>query len=342
MELVEATAHGMLFMDEWIDHVEASPRDPLSREASRPYQSIWKRWLLHLQAHMDADGQPVAAVTWAEARPEHVQRFLHAANTNGKAGSHSDVTMRRYWRVLDRIYEFALQQGRVQLNPARAVVNGNRPKPEDHLGTIMLPRLWDAARRQIPDGYGTRATEIRDRALLLLLFDHALMPQELRDMQLQDMLASKDDGVVDSVQVDGPGPRQRRKIVLSEQAGEALNRWLAMRNLVLGGSTSEAVFCTTSGAPMSQDAMHKQVAKNVEAGVEACGEEYRPARVGPQILRNTCLVQWLNAGIPPATVAVRAGLKNSKGLFRLRKVVNPEILPVLIASVVEEAAGGDS
>ena len=31
MELVEATVHGMLFMDEWIDLVEESPRDPLSR-----------------------------------------------------------------------------------------------------------------------------------------------------------------------------------------------------------------------------------------------------------------------------------------------------------------------
>lgn len=50
-----------------------------------------------------------------------------------------------------------------------------------------------------------------------------------------------------------------------------------------------------------------------------------PVRMGPQIVRNTRLIRWLNEGRPPAEVAVWAGLKDVKSFRHLRQAVNPEI-----------------
>ena len=51
--------------------------------------------------------------------------------------------------------------------------------------------------------------------------------------------------------------------------------------------------------------------------------------MGPQILRNTRLVFWLNEGVPAAEVALRAGLKNIKGLYHLREHVNLDLRATL-------------
>jgi hypothetical protein len=50
-----------------------------------------------------------------------------------------------------------------------------------------------------------------------------------------------------------------------------------------------------------------------------------PPRLGPQIIRNTCLVRWLNAGMPVGEVLARAGLKSVKGLYHLRDHLGPGV-----------------
>ena len=47
-----------------------------------------------------------------------------------------------------------------------------------------------------------------------------------------------------------------------------------------------------------------------------------PGRIGPQVLRNTAIVLWLNDGVPEKEVVRRVGLKNSKGLHHLRHLAN--------------------
>jgi len=43
-----------------------------------------------------------------------------------------------------------------------------------------------------------------------------------------------------------------------------------------------------------------------------------PARMGPQVLRNTVLVQWLDAGCSVDEVLQRAGMKHPNALQHLR------------------------
>ena len=54
------------------------------------------------------------------------------------------------------------------------------------------------------------------------------------------------------------------------------------------------------------------------AASRAAGQK-DPVRAGPQIVRNTRLVQWMWSGMPQPDVALRAGLKNVRGLLHLRQ-----------------------
>ena len=46
------------------------------------------------------------------------------------------------------------------------------------------------------------------------------------------------------------------------------------------------------------------------------------AHAGPMTLRNSCIVRWLDAGLPEGEVLARAGLRESQALLRLRKHVH--------------------
>jgi hypothetical protein len=40
-------------------------------------------------------------------------------------------------------------------------------------------------------------------------------------------------------------------------------------------------------------------------------------------LRNSCIVRWLDAGLPDEAILARAGLREAQALLRLRKHVRP-------------------
>ncbi len=66
----------------------------------------------------------------------------------------------------------------------------------------------------------------------------------------------------------------------------------------------------------------------------------KAARLGPQIIRNTRLVFWLNDRVPVEDVVKRAGLKNSKGLYHLFEYL-PEEVRAQIRNQRDDAPPGD-
>src|SRR2546429_8332588 len=84
----------------------------------------------------------------------------------------SEVTRRRYWRLLERIYDHALDHGWVSANPAAGLAPQERPPAEDGQGHCLPAPLWNALPRHIPMADGFQSA--RDRAILLLLYELAL------------------------------------------------------------------------------------------------------------------------------------------------------------------------
>lgn len=319
----------------WLAVASSRTNDPLSADAATPYQHIWSSWLRSLQPRVDAAGVQVAGVPWHEATPRHVLSFLDANREGRRPGTKiTDVSRRRYWRVLDRIYGFALARGWTPTNPAQDLGVGETPASENHLAVALTPTMWRTAMTCIPSEFNEDLVSTRNRAVLLALFYLGLTPQEVREMPLSAVLREQRPdsaalGAIRALQLDGPGPNQRRRLQTPPELGDALSQWMIARRTYAKARALDTLFCSKRGGPLTPNTLLYLVKTNLQEAAARCNAGVLPPRAGPQVIRNTRLVLWLNDGVPAAEVAVRAGLKNIKGLYHLREVVNPGIRQTL-------------
>lgn len=318
----------------WAQARAESPRDPLKPQSNAPYQAVWNAWLRFLaQRSVLVDGLP-QSLHWLDARPVDVLDFLKPRA--GLRANHqperqlSEVTRRRYWRMLERLYGFAVVNGWVAENPATMMGESDQPDLAPQLGHILPPALWKELPCHFPEG--NTLVECRDRAVLHLLYTLALTPEEIRtlkpsDITVHDVLLVKEVHAKQFLQVDGPRQAQKRKLPLPDECSGALQAWLSARGQHKPSSASPALLCAMTGEALSTSALFHLVSKVVLAANDALAKKgdvqtWMPERVGPQVLRNTAIVHWLNDGVPEKEVVRRVGLKNSKGLHHLRHLAS--------------------
>ena len=310
------------------------------------YEKVWQAWLQHLQAPEDqSTASPLStsqSKSWYEADATDIQRFLKVRDGQ-KAHHHperkiSEVTRRRYWRLLERIYDHALEHGWVQSNPATGLEPGERPPSEDGKGHCLPPLLWRALPRHFPlaDGY----QNARDRAIVLLLYETALAPEEVRallwkDLQIesaqreeQDYAQESDDPLPSSLplflHIDGGRAAQQRLIELPPSVAQALLDWRRFSTAQRGPSVvdgNHAVFYSRRGGPLSVRMLFHVASQIIQRAHEAQaegGQKFPLQRVGPQVLRNTAIVQWLRAGVPELEVIARIGVNSTRALRHLQ------------------------
>lgn len=325
---------GVDLFENWLQSRIHADRDPIKPEVAAPYRHIWTKWIKHLA------GQGDAGTLWHEASPVQVLGFVNGGIRSVKVGRGvSEITRRRYWRLLERIYQYALQHQWVVDNPALNILDDEIPPSEDPKGAILPADLWTAALASFPQGEDL--FEVRDRAILMVLFHTALAPQELRQLQTTDVLREpgapgRARGAITALQIDGSGPRQRRQVMLPVAVAQALQEWLAVRQFYEAAKKHTVVFCSRKSPTMSPHALLRLVTATLE---RACASARLPAppRMGPQSVRNTLLVRWLNEGVPPHEVVRAAGLKNEKGLYHLRELVNPVVRQQIAKKIRDDA-----
>ena len=309
-------------------------RDPLKPQSNAPYLAVWNAWLRFIaQRELVVEGHP-QALHWLDARPVDVLDFLKP-----RAGLHanhqperqlSEVTRRRYCRMLERLYDFAVAKGWIAENPATMMGESDQPDLTPQLGHILPPALWKELPRHFPEG--NTLVECRDRAILHLLYTLALTPEEIRtlkpsDITMHDVLRINELRPQLFLQVDGPRLAQKRILPLPDEGSGALRAWMSARGKHKPSCASPALFCAMTGEALSTSALFHLVSKVVLAANEALAtredaQSWMPGRIGPQVLRNTAIVLWLNDGVPEKEVVRRVGLKNSKGLHHLRHLAN--------------------
>ena len=318
-------------IDLWLEHSSASDRDPIGLKGEPSYRYFWSTWLHYLKT--GGNGAQQEPIAWHEVTNVDVVRFLQSGPTSRKAGAKvSDITRRRYWRLLERIYEYARYQGWVANNPAKALEEVDQPPKEDHKGAIMTPAVWEALQRLLARPESDDPVHLRNQALLLCLTELALTPMEVRQLSLSSVLFANEAGQqrAQALQLDGPGPNQRRRMVLPANVGRAIEAWMLVRGQVASGPDVPALFCTGQGAKngakgeMTSVMLFYVVGEAIKLAADMAKQD-PPVRLGPQIVRNTRLVMWLNDCVPASQVAIWAGLKNVKGLYHLREHLNPEV-----------------
>lgn len=295
----------------WLSACQSSPWSPLTLEAAHPYRAIWETWLRH-----------IAETPWYEANGSQVLSFINAAHLPGR-DKPSEITRRRYWRILDRVYEHACLEGDCTYNPAQDVEAADRPPQEDPIGAVLSPRMWAALSEHLPAPVD--AIRARDRAMLLTFMELGITSQEIINLRLCDVTAQ-------GMQLQGPRRSQERVLPISEALATNLDDYQRQRGLLGLGANSDLLFISRHADPKLSSTTLQTITQKYmlyAAHVSALPE---PPRLGAQIIRNTVITRWLIAGRPMREVLRMAGLQEPGSLSHLREALPKHIRSLIAAS----------
>ncbi|GAB3359791.1 MULTISPECIES: site-specific integrase [Giesbergeria] len=321
---------------QWLQAESSKPSRRLGSNPLGVYQDIWNAWLESLQSPTPDDwtSSPspslLPAVEWHQAQSEDVARFLRIRA--GQRAHHqpdrqlSEVTRRRYWRVLDRVYAYAVQQGWLDTSPVTQLPRADRPKAVDQLGHCLPPVLWAQLPQHFPASHGLQGA--RDRAILLLLYELALAPEEVRTLTDDSLLDANrvpwhlmSESPPAALRIDGARKAQQRILALTPHLGTALADWLRYRHAHDPELAGLIFHSRKGGRPLSIRALFHVASKVIHeahAAQSVAQQTYPLQRVGPQVMRNTAVVSWLRTGVAEAEVARRIGVDGVRALDHLR------------------------
>ncbi|CAN7742019.1 tyrosine-type recombinase/integrase [Acidovorax sp. LjRoot118] len=325
---MEAVPNGLEVFDLWLAAEATKADDPLKVESAAPYRAIWTAWLKKLpRAKSVSEEAACRSSAWTSATAADVARFV--GPEKGQRSSHnterqrSMVTRRRYFTLLDRIYSFA--KNWVPSNPVAAVEKSETPIEVEQLGHVLATELWELLPAYFPAG--DELVDVRDRAALALIYELALAPEEVRNLRTADLAyhGSSASGVStpSAVSIVGKRANQSRTLQLELGARSALQAWLACRGTHCAQTNTEVewLFFSIRGRQLSVPALFTLVSAVVlRASQDPAIKDrnLKPMRVGPQVLRNTAIVEMYRGGMRRADLVPYLGLKNEKGLDRLR------------------------
>jgi integrase/recombinase XerC len=218
-----------------------------------------------------------AGVPLVPSSPAAVRGFL--ARASAECGA---TSLGRKLSALRSFYRFLVREGLSPVNPARVVASPKRPRklpdvlPEDEVAALV-----EAPAGAVP-------IELRDRAILELLYASGLRVSELAALDLEDL--DLGEGLVRVL-----GKRRKERVVpVGSVAREALRRWLASGRGALargsaGGSARGALFLNHRGGRLST----RSVARRLDRAVLAIG---LARRVHPHVLRHCFATHLLGNG----------------------------------------------
>ncbi|MFD7586488.1 tyrosine-type recombinase/integrase [Kitasatospora sp. NPDC059811] len=137
----------------------------------------------------------------------------------------------------------------------------------------------------------------RDKAMLALAVQTGLRVSELTGLDCDDVTL----GEGASVRCEGKG-RKHRAVPLDRSVQDLLRAWLGERS----GKRGEPLFCTRTGRRLTRDAVAQRLAIHVQAAAEAC-PTLLDKRVHPHVLRHSCAMSLLQAGVDTTVIALWLG-----------------------------------
>ena len=178
----------------------------------------------------------------AGATKEDLGRYVESLYGEGLSAR----SVARHMTTLRNFYSFLTREGEIQADPSEFLTP---PKQWSNLPKYMnrgeIDRLLTA-----PDG--RKATAVRDRAMLELLYATGLRVTELCRLELNHV--ERDSGVL---RVTGKGNKQRL-VPFGESAGEAIGQYLSeARPELLKGRASRFLFVTARGGAMTRQGFWK-------------------------------------------------------------------------------------
>jgi site-specific recombinase XerD len=257
-------------------------------------------------------------------RPFNEVSILDIDAAIARKGEHDAYTrssIRTYASALRAFFHYAEQRGWCDPGLATAIMS-----PCIFAGE-QLPKgpSWKDVQRLLASTEGDNATDIRDRALIMLFAVYGLRVSEVRALRLEDL-----DWENELLYVTRPKPRRRQTYPLSHTVGEALLRYLKE---VRPSVRYREVFLTLLAPiqPSSSNSLYCTVAERFRAlNIPS------PHR-GPHALRHACATRLLAEGLSMKEIGDHLGHRKPDStrvyakvdLAGLRQVADFEIGGVL-------------
>ncbi|RPF25606.1 tyrosine-type recombinase/integrase [Georgenia muralis] len=137
----------------------------------------------------------------------------------------------------------------------------------------------------------------RDRALLLLAVQTGLRVSELTGLNCRDVTL----GTGANIRCEGKG-RKHRAVPLTTPVTTLLRAWMAER----AGLPHDPLFPTRTGRRLSRDAIALRVSTHAATAARDC-PSLLGKRVHPHVLRHTCAMSLLQAGVDTSVIALWLG-----------------------------------
>jgi integrase/recombinase XerD len=199
------------------------------------------------------------------------------------------TTANRRLTVFRRYFRWALRERRVAADPTLKLLAARQP--------LRVPKVLNEAQVEALLGAPDVATPLglRDRAMLELMYASGLRVSEL--VLLKTVQLGLAEGVL---RVTGKGARERL-VPFGEEAHGWLVRWLGEgRAALLGRRTSDALFVTRQGGPMTRQMFWKLIKRHAAAaGVNV--------PLSPHTLRHAFATHLLNHGADLRAVQMLLG-----------------------------------
>jgi integrase/recombinase XerC len=259
----------------------------VERNAAEMTIKSYREDLTSLEGYLsELAGHPVGI---SEITPLDLRAYVAALHEASFARS----SISRRLASLRSFFRFAQREGLVSTNPAKPLRNPRRERKLPHfLSTSEIATLLNAPSRRSKLG-------LRDRAMLETMYSAGLRVSELVGMNDGDL--DLEQGLV---RVRGKGKRERLA-PLGRYAVEALQRWLARRELAENERHGEAapVFVNRFGRRLTT----RSVARMIEQLLLKTGLDLRTS---PHTLRHSFATHLLDAGADIRSVQELLGHKS--------------------------------
>lgn len=246
----------------------------LSPHTVRGYANDLERFLVFLGR--DFLDRPAAELAPGDVDRLAVRSFVSALARDGLARS----SQGRALSAVRGLLRYAVREGEIAANPARAVKTPKAPKTlPRHLRPGETETLLEA-----PDG--SEPLGRRDRAILELLYATGLRVGELVSLEWREIDLS-----ARVLRVIGKGGKERM-VPFGRAAADALRAWLDDWEEVRGTAApakEEPVFLNHRGGRLTERSVRRRIDHHVEAAAVAAG-------VHPHTLRHTFATHLLEAG----------------------------------------------
>lgn len=197
-----------------------------------------------------------------------------------RASAHAESSVARAISVLRGWFGFMLDEGTVTKDPTARVKGARRgrtlPKPLDEEQIIAL----------LDSVHGNAATDLRDRALLEMLYDTGARVSEVVGIKIEDL-----DFDEELILVTGKGSKQRL-VPMGVTLRNVMQRYLAQggRDTFINARKTSRLFLNIRGGPLSRQGVDLIIRKRaLVAGIER-------SRISAHVFRHSCATHMLARG----------------------------------------------